>query len=78
MLGYLQALAKAKSLKSRIDKCIETPYAFIFMNKDDEWSIGGEGICYILKETGEAIDGLTYYDNYADYDESERKEYTVE
>ena len=76
MLTYLQALEIAKRKKSRIEKCIETPNAFIFKNEKDEYSIDGEGICYVLKDSGRAVDALTYYDNYGD--EETLNEYDVE
>jgi hypothetical protein len=65
MIKYEEALKKAKSLKRNITKCVETPTAYLFKNEDDENSIGGEGICCIVKETGRAVDLTTYYDSYA-------------
>ncbi len=49
MISYNEALKIAMQLKSRIDKCVETPNAYLFKNVDDEYSIGGERVCCILK-----------------------------
>ncbi len=77
MISYNEALKIAMQLKSRIDKCVETPNAYLFKNVDDEYSIGGEGICCILKENGKAIGTTEYYDKYANYSDDEVKEYDV-
>ena len=77
MISYNEALAIAMQLKSRIDKCVETPNAFLFKNVDDEYSIGGEGICCVLKENGKAIDTTEYYSKYANYSDDDVKEFDV-
>ncbi len=65
MITFDEAIKKAKTLKSSITKCVDTPTAWLFKSDDDEYSIGGEGICCIIKEDGRAVDLTTYYDNYA-------------
>lgn len=77
MISYEEALKIAKTLKSRIEKCVETSNAYLFKNADDEYSIGGEGICCILKESGKAIDTTIYYDNYAVHSDEDVKEFDV-
>lgn len=78
MINYEDALAKARTMKAEITKCYETPTAYLFKNKDDEYSFGGEGICVILKENGKPM-GLTafYSSEYSKYDEDACKEYDV-
>ena len=77
MISYKEALNIAKELKNRIDKCVETPNAYLFKNYDDEYSIGGEGICCVLKENGKAIGTTEYYSKYANYSDDDVKEFDV-
>ena len=64
MVNYDEALKIAKGLKSNIDACDEYENAYLFKTKADEYTIGGEGACIILKENGRAISQLEYFDNY--------------
>ena len=62
MINYDEALAKAKGLKSNIDKCTEYETAFIFSSSADEMSIGGDGPVVIKKSDGAAINMVDYLD----------------
>ena len=64
MIGYDEALAKAKELKHNIDACDEYDTAYMFKARSEEYTIGGNSPCVILKENGKAIHQLEYFDNY--------------
>ncbi len=64
MVSYEQAYEIAKKLKPNIDACDEYSDAFLFKTKADEWTIGGESPCVVLKENGNAITQLEYFDKY--------------
>ena len=64
MITYEEAYKKAKSLKPNIDKCFEYDTAYMFASSEDDFSIGGDGPCVILKETGEAISRIHFLEFY--------------
>lgn len=64
MITYDEALTKARELKENIDACDEYENAYMFKTKADEYTLGGDGACIILKENGKAISQLEYFDNY--------------
>ena len=64
MIEYDEALKKAKELKPNIDACDEYENAYAFKARSEEFCIGGDGACVILKENGRALNQLEYYDNY--------------
>ena len=65
MVNYDEALKIAKELKNNIDACDEYDDAYLFKTKEDEYTLGGDGACIILKENGRAISQLEYFDNYS-------------
>lgn len=64
MLSFEQAYEIAKGLKEGIDACDEYNDAYLFKRKADEYTIGGDGPCIVLKENGKAINQVVYFDNY--------------
>lgn len=64
MVNYDEALKIAKELKPNIDACDEYDVAYLFKTRADEYTIGGDSPCVILKDTGEAINQLEFFDNY--------------
>ena len=64
MVNFEQALEIAKKLKRNIDACDEYNDAFLFKRKADEYTIGGDSPCVVLKESGRAINVVEYFDNY--------------
>lgn len=64
MVTFEEALEKARKLKPDIDACDEYNDAFLFKVRADEWSIGGNPPCVILKENGKAINQTEYFDRY--------------
>lgn len=64
MISYDEALKKAKELKSNIDACDEYDVAYLFKARSEEYCIGGDGPCVILKDNGRAINQLEFFENY--------------
>lgn len=64
MINYEEALKKAKELKPNIDACDEYDKGYVFKAKADEFTIGGDGPCCILKESGRAVCQTEFYDRY--------------
>ena len=64
MIKYEDALELAKSLKKNIDGCDEYDIGYMFKSSDDEWTIGGDGPCCIIKESGKAVCQTEFYDKY--------------
>lgn len=64
MVSYEFALKKAKRLKKNVDHCEEDELAYTFFSKEDESMIGGDGPVTILKESGEAINFVSFIDEY--------------
>ena len=67
MITYDEALKKAKELKPNIDACDEYDIAYMFKARSEEYTLGGDSPCVILKEDGKAITQLMFFDNY-DYE----------
>lgn len=63
-MTYEEALKIAKSLKPGADACDEYDTAFVFKTKSEEWALGGDGPCVILKRNGNAIGQTEFYDRY--------------
>lgn len=61
-MTYEEAFKKAKELKPNIDACDEYDKGFVFKTKSDEWSIGGDPPCVILKSSGDAINQVEFFD----------------
>lgn len=64
MISYDEALKTARELKGNIDKCYEYDIAYMFASSEDDYTIGGDGPCVILKETGQAISRLHFFEFY--------------
>ena len=64
MINFDEALKIAKELKSTIDSCDEYDKGYMFKAEADKWSIGGEGACCILKDSGRAVCLTEFYDKY--------------
>ena len=64
MIGYDEALKKAKELKPNIDACDEYDTAYLFKARSEEYCIGGDGACVILKKDGRALNQLEFFDSY--------------
>ena len=64
MVTYEQALKIARDLKVNIDACDEYNDAFVFKCRAEQWDIGGDGPCCVLKGSGRAINQTEYFDNY--------------
>lgn len=60
MVPFEEALKKAKKYKKRIDRFTEYKTAYVFANERDINSIGGEGVCIIMKRTGEALNFIGF------------------
>lgn len=60
MIGYEDALKKAKKLKGNIDNCREFSDAYVFGSHADDFSFGGDGPVVILKNSGRAINMVDY------------------
>ena len=65
MITSEEALDIAKKLKKNIDACDEYKTAYVFKAKADEFTIGGDGPCCVLKENGKAIGMTAFIDGYA-------------
>lgn len=59
MVNYEDALAIAREKKRNVEICTEYENAFVFGSKNPG-SIGGDSPVVILKETGEAVNFLTW------------------
>lgn len=64
MITYKKAYKIAAELMRNIDTCVEYENAYMFKRKAEMHSIGGNGACVVLKESGKAIGQTEYYDNY--------------
>ena len=64
MIEYKEALAIAKSKKSRINHCIEYDNAYVFSYESNKEMVGGENPIAIIKETGEALNMISYATGY--------------
>ena len=65
MITYEQALEVAKeNKKNGFDACDEYSDAWVFKTRADEFTIGGESPCVVLKENGKAINLVEYFDRY--------------
>lgn len=60
MLTYEEAYAIAKRTKSRINYCIEYNNAYEFGYDDGQMHKGGESPVAVMKETGEALNFISY------------------
>ena len=65
MIEYDEALEIARKLKTNIDACDEYETAFVFKAKADEFTIGGDGPCCVLKKDGKAVGMTAFIDGYA-------------
>lgn len=65
MVTYEEALEVAReNKKSGFDACDEYNDAYVFKLRADEFTIGGESPCVVLKDSGRAINIVEYFDNY--------------
>ena len=64
MISYEEAYKKAKDLKSNIDACDEYDIGYVFKSRDDEYTIGGDGPCCIIKDSGRAVCQTEFIDRY--------------
>lgn len=60
MLSYEEALAIAKSKKEKINGCTEFNNAYSFYYNSGERTVGGDSPIVIMKETGEALNFISY------------------
>ncbi len=74
MISYEEAKKIADELKPNCDSCVEFTIAFMFKKKEEEFNIGGDMPCVILKENGRAINTTEFYDN---YDVEEIREFDI-
>ena len=65
MITFEDAYKKARELKPNIDACDEYDIGYLFKASVDRFTIGGDGPCIILKETGHAINQTGFYELYA-------------
>lgn len=63
-ISFEEAHKKAKELKNNIDACDEYDVGYVFKAKSEEFMIGGDGPCCIIKETGAAVCQTEFYENY--------------
>lgn len=59
-IAYRQALDIARSKKSKINYCTEYNNAYVFSYDAGEHSKGGDSPIVIMKDTGEALDFISY------------------
>lgn len=64
MISFDDAYEIAKGMKKDIDGCDEYDVGYMFKSSKDEWTIGGEGACCVIKETGKAVCQTEFYDRY--------------
>lgn len=65
MVTYKEALESAKSLKRKIDYCVEYTDGFLFGWKNNDDFVGGNGgPCIILKANGNSVNVIEYYHGY--------------
>ncbi|MBO4901494.1 MAG: hypothetical protein J5518_01690 [Lachnospiraceae bacterium] len=64
MITYEDALKKARELKHNIDACDEYDVGYMFKAKADAFTIGGDGPCCIIKDTGRAVCQTEFYERY--------------
>ncbi len=64
MVDYREAYKIAKKLKPSIDACDEYDTGYLFSAKADQYMIGGDGPCIILKDDGKAINMTEFIDEY--------------
>lgn len=64
MVTYKEALESAKSLKRKIDYCVEYTDGFLFGWKNNDDFVGGNGPCVILKANGDSVNVIEYYGGY--------------
>jgi hypothetical protein len=60
MLNFEEALQIAKSKKTKINHCLEYEDAYAFEFANGEYSVGGDSPVVILKDSGEAINMISY------------------
>lgn len=60
MISYDEALAIARSKKSKFNKCEEYNIAYVFFFDDGTDRDGGENPIAIIKATGEAVHFITF------------------
>lgn len=60
MLTYEEALAIAKSKKSKINYCTEYNNAYAFSYDTGERSVGGDSPVVIMKDDGAALNFIAY------------------
>lgn len=60
MLTYDEALALARSKKSKINCGSEYNNAYVFSYDSGERTVGGDSPIVIMKDTGEALNFMTY------------------
>ena len=61
MVTYEEALESAKSLKRKIDYCVEYNDGFLFGWKNNDDFVGGNETVMVLKTDGEKVNGVEYY-----------------
>lgn len=59
-MDYAQALAIARSKKARINYCTEYNNAYVFSYDTGEHSKGGDSPIVIMKDTGAALNFISY------------------
>ena len=64
MVTYEKAYEIAKDMMPNIDACVEYENAYMFKRKAANHSIGGDGFCIILKESGKKISQTEFFDSY--------------
>lgn len=64
MVTFEEAYKKAKELKPNINACDEYDKGYLFKAREEEFMIGGDGACIVLKNTGDVINQTEFYDMY--------------
>lgn len=64
-ITFEEALEIAKGLKTKIEFCDEYDIGYVFMAQEDRFAIGGDGACCVLKNNGDAVNQLTFFDTYS-------------
>ena len=65
MVSYKQAYKIAVKMMPNIDACVEYENAYMFKRKAANHSIGGDGFCIVMKDSGKTVPQTEYFEKYA-------------
>ena len=63
-ITYEKAYELAKQKMPNIDACVEYENAYMFKRKAEKHSIGGNGFCIVLKDSGKILSQTEYFKDY--------------